>query len=135
MEIAVAHDIPYAAQATIGNWIDFVKKAEKAHNTRGPSVLVVLSPCVLFWGIPTSSPVAITKAAIDTCFWPLYEVEDGNYKLNYKPPQKLPITEFIKTQSRFRHLLKPEYKDIVDNIQSHIDRDWAKVLKLTGECG
>ncbi|MBN2517481.1 MAG: pyruvate ferredoxin oxidoreductase [Candidatus Altiarchaeota archaeon] len=133
MEICVAHNIPYAAQATVGNWFDFMKKAEKALNTRGPTVLVVLSPCILFWGINTNSAISVTKAAMDTCFWPIYEVENGQYKLSYKPAEKKPITEFIKTQSRFRHLLKPEYKPIVDQIQAHVDKDWEKLLKLCGQ--
>ncbi|NIA03745.1 MAG: pyruvate ferredoxin oxidoreductase [Nitrospiraceae bacterium] len=129
-KIAVAHNIPYVAQASISNWADLLRKAEKAFAVKGPAVIVVLSPCIPLWKIPSDSAVRISKLAVETNFWPLYEVENGNYKINYKPSKPLPIMEFIKPQGRFRHLLKPENKYIVDNIQKYINRDWNDLLRL-----
>lgn len=129
-KIAVAHNIPYVAQASIGNWFDFLKKAEKALSVKGPAMLIVLSPCVPLWKINTDQAVSVSKLAIETNFWPLYEVENGKYKINYKPKKRAPIINFIKPQGRYKHLLKPENKNILDKLQSYIDKDWDELLAL-----
>lgn len=132
-EICVAHNIPYVAQASPSNVIDLYKKAEKAFEVKGPAVIVVLSPCTALWKYGTDEAIEIAKLAVETRFWPLYEVENGNYKVNYKPAKHTPIEEFLKRQKRFAHLLKPENKGLIEKIQQHIDQEWAKLLKLSGE--
>ncbi|MHC4253453.1 MAG: pyruvate ferredoxin oxidoreductase, partial [Planctomycetota bacterium] len=74
-----------------------------------------------------------SKLAVDTCFWPLYEVEDGNWKLNYKPKEKLPIVEWLKPQGRFKHLFKPENAGMLEEIQAYVDRKWDEILVRCGE--
>ena len=88
----VAHNIPYAAQASVGNWMDLTKKVEKAMTIKGPKFINVLQPCQLGWQYPMKDTVMLGQLAIDACFWPLYEVENGVYKLTYKPKEKMPIT-------------------------------------------
>lgn len=129
-EIAVAHNIPYVAQATIGNWADMMKKAEKAFNVKGPAVLNILTPCILFWKIPTDSAVQISKLAYETNFWPLYEVENGKYTLNYNPPNRKPIEEWMKSQGRFKHLLGNA--EIIEKMQKHYDDEFEKLKKKCG---
>lgn len=75
----------------------------------------------------------ICKLAVDTCYWPLFEVINGEWKLNYKPKTKLPIEDFLKKQGRFKHLFKPENKHLIDEIQKDIDNRWEKLLKKCGE--
>jgi pyruvate ferredoxin oxidoreductase beta subunit len=75
----------------------------------------------------------ICKLAVDTCIWPLYEVENGVWKLNYKPKKKLPVTEYLMPQGRFKHLLTDENKALIDDIQEDIDRKWEELLKRCGE--
>lgn len=133
MKIVLAHNIPYVAQTAVHDWQDLYQKAEKAFAIKGPSFLNVLSPCNLNWKFPTSQVMKISHLAVDTCFWPLYEVENGEYKLNYQPSKKLPITEFLKTQGRFRHLFKPENRGIIKKIQEHVDGEWKKLISLLGE--
>ncbi len=129
-DIAAAHNIPYVAQASIGNWIDMIKKAEKAFAVEGPAVLNILSPCILFWKIPTDSAVQLSKLAYETNFWPLFEVEDGNYKLNHNPKNRKPIEEWMKPQGRFKHLLGD--KKLIKKIQDHVDESFEK---LKARCG
>lgn len=132
-KIMVAHNVPYVAQASVSNLIDLANKAQKAFNTKGPAFLNVQQPCTLGWGYPPAQTIALAKLAVETNYWPLYEVENGKYKLNYKPSQPKPIIEFLKLQSRFKHLMKPEAKPIVDRIQENIDQEWQKLLKLCEE--
>ncbi len=129
-KIAVAHNIPYVAQASLSNLLDLTKKAEKAFSIEGPKFMVVLQPCTLGWGYPPEKTVEIAKLAVDSCFWPLYEVENGVYKISYKPKNKLPVTEFLKTQSRFKHLFRPENAEFLKRIQDDVDRNWNNLLKL-----
>jgi len=129
-KVMVAHNIPYVAQASVGNLIDLTAKAEKAFSIKGPKVLLVLQPCTLGWRYPMDKTIEIAKLAVETKFWPLYEVENGKYKLTYKPSKDVPVIEYIKTQGRFKHLLKPENQHIVDKIQKHVNNEWEKLVKL-----
>jgi len=129
MSIMIAHNIPYAAQTIPGRWNDIVNKVEKAINTDGFSFINVLSPCRLGWPHKPEMAMEITRIAVETCFWPLYECESGKYKLNYKPKEKKPITEWLKLQGRFAHLLKPGNEHIVEEIQKEVDRRWEELLK------
>jgi len=131
--IVVAHNIPYAAQTTIGFWNDVVTKSQKAFDAKGPAFLNVLSMCHRGWRYPQENTLEIAKLAVNTCFWPLYEVENGEYKLTYKPKEKLPITEWLKSQGRFKHLFKPGNEEVIENIQKEVDKRWEKILELCGE--
>lgn len=130
MKIAVAHNIPYVAQATIGNWPDMTMKFKKGIETNGPAVVVVLSPCILLWHIKPDEANTVSRLAIDSCFWPLYEVINGRYVLNYDPgKRKKPIEEFMKPQGRYKHLFKPENRHIIDFIQKRIDEEWEELKR------
>ncbi len=131
--IIAAHNIPYAAQASIWRWSDLIDKAHKAFYTKGPAFLNVLSPCHRGWRFPLEDTIKISKLAVQTNFWPLYEVENGKWKINYKPRERLPITEWMKPQGRYKHLLTPENESIVKEIQQDIDDNWEKLLALSGE--
>lgn len=128
-EIMVAHDIPYVAQSVCGNWMDLTKKVEKAMTIKGPKFMNVLQPCQLGWGYPMDKTVEMGKLAVDTCFWPLYEVENGKYKLNYTPKEKKALVEFLKPQARFRHLFKPANQELLALIQKELDDKWELLNK------
>jgi pyruvate ferredoxin oxidoreductase beta subunit len=130
MEIMVAHDPAYAAQTTVALWNDLVTKVQKALAADGPSFLNVLVPCPLGWQHPGDQTIEVSRLAADTCFWPVYEVENGKYKINHVPKEKLPVEEFLKPQGRFRHLFThPGGKEIIAEIQRHIDAKWALLQK------
>ena len=130
VEICAAHRIPYAAQATAHNTLDLFNKAKKAFAADGPSFIAALQPCTTNWKYDTALTMAYSKLAVETNFWPLYEVENGKVHINYKPKERKPIEEFLKGQGRFRHLFKPENKHVIEEMQKMIDEEWERLLKL-----
>ena len=130
-EIMSAHHIPYVAQSiAINNFKDLYEKSEKAIYTEGPAFLNVFSPCPRGWGYPTEDLMEINKLAIDTCYWPLYEVVNGVYHITYKPKNKLPIEEFLKPQKRFAHLFQPGNEWMIEEFQKEVDERWNHLLEL-----
>lgn len=130
VSIIAGHNIPYIAQASPHNWADLIKKAEKAFNTEGPAFLNIISPCIPGWGMKMDETIELSRLAVETCFWPLYEIEDGEYKLSYDPKdKKKPIEDWLKPQTRFRHLFRPENKELLEKFQKHIDKEWEKLKK------
>jgi pyruvate ferredoxin oxidoreductase beta subunit len=131
--IMAAHDIPYVAQASPHNWRDLMQKVRKAVAVDGPSFINVLASCNRGWRHEMSDTLEIQRLAVETCFWPLYEVENGEWRITYKPKEKLPITEFLKVQGRFRHLFRPENEHLIQELQEEVDRRWQRLLWLAGE--
>lgn len=130
-EIMVSHHIPYVAQTMgVNTFQDLYEKAEKAIYTEGPAFLNVFAPCPRGWGYPTEDLMEINKLAMNTCYWPLYEVIDGKYHINYKPKNKLPIEEFLRPQKRFAHLFKPGNEWMIDEFQKEVDKRWESLLAL-----
>ncbi|MCP5048022.1 MAG: pyruvate ferredoxin oxidoreductase [bacterium] len=127
--IIAAHRIPYVAQSAPWIWQDLYKKAERAFEVPGPAYLNVLTPCPDEWKTPTHISIQLTKLAADTCVWPIFEIRHGDQvTVNYKPKQKLPVTEWFKSQARFKHLLTQENKWIVEKIQEEVDKNWDILL-------
>ncbi len=132
--IMASHNIPYVAQsAPFRNLKDLYEKAEKAIYTPGPAFLNVLAPCPRGWRYNTPQLMEIVRLAIETCVWPLYEVVEGKFILNYKPKNKLPVVEYLKPQARFRHLFTKENEGLIEEIQKEVDRRWNRLLELCGE--
>ena len=130
-KIMVGHHIPYVAQTIAYMYFkDLYEKAEKAIYTEGPAFLNVLSPCPRGWGYPTEDLMKINKLAVETCYWPLYEVVNGVYHISYKPAKKLPIEEFLKPQKRFRHMFKPGNEWMIEDFQRIVDERWQELLDL-----
>ena len=130
-EIMVKHNIPYIAQtAMIGNFKDIYEKAEKAIYTEGPAFINTLAPCPRGWGYEPSDLIQLEKYAVDSCFWPLYEVVNGVYKITYKPVKKLPVEEFLKPQRRFKHLFEPGNEWMIEEIQQEVDKKWNYLLEM-----
>lgn len=131
--IVAAHDVPYVAQSGVGSWIDLTRKVEKAMTYKGPKFINCLQPCRLGWGYPEEETVDIGKLAADTCIWPYYEVEQGKWKLTYKPKDKKPVVEYLKKQSRYKHLFRPGNEQLLNDIQQYVDRKWDELLVRCGE--
>ena len=128
-QIVVAHGSPYVAQTTfLGNFKDFHEKAHKAIYTEGPTFVKVLCPCPRGWQYSAELLPEICRLAVDTCIWPLYEVENGEYHLTYMPKKKLPVEEFMKLQGRFRHCFKPGNEWTIEAAQNYVDEKWEALL-------
>ena len=128
-EIMVAHGIPYVAQTTyVGNMKDLHDKAHKAIYTPGAAFLNVLSPCPRGWRYPAEDLAKITKLAVDTCVWPMFEVVEGEYHLTYEPKEKLPVADFMKVQGRFKHCFEKGNEWILEEAQAWVDKKWEKLL-------
>ncbi len=127
--IAVAHHIPYVGQSSISHWHDLSQKVKKAVAKDGPSFLNVLSTCQLGWQHEPREAVKIAQLAVDTCFWPLYEIENGRYNLTHRPPEKLNIKKWLSTQGRFKHLFENGNEDHLAAIQQQVDEDWERLLE------
>lgn len=131
--ILVSHNIGYIAQASIHNPVDLANKLKKGIEHEGPAFLNVLSPCIPGWKIGADMAVEVARAGVECCYWPLYEVIDGDYKLTYEPKRKLPVSEWISMQGRFRHLRKPEQSAVVEEMQRQIDRNWENIKSRAGK--
>ncbi len=123
-EIMVAHKIPYVATATIAYPEDFIKKLKKAKEIKGPKFFQVFSPCPTGWRVPPNKSVEVSKMAVLSKAFPLYEVEHGKYRITVKPKKFVPMKDYLKMQGRFRHLTEEE----IERIQEEVDRNWEELL-------
>jgi pyruvate ferredoxin oxidoreductase beta subunit len=137
--IMVEHDAPYVATASPAYWRDLISKVKKGLEVEGPAFLHAIAPCPRGWRHPTDISIQLAKLAVETCFFPLWECEDGEYKLSSpsmryvkRPEQKKPVKEYLKLQGRFRHLFNPEKTEIIEKIQKHVDKEWKRILKRAG---
>jgi pyruvate ferredoxin oxidoreductase beta subunit len=124
--IAAAHNIPYVATACPSYHRDLAMKVKKAMAVKGPSYIQVLSPCPTGWRCPTDNAVEVGRSAVQCGMYPLYEVENGKYKINVSPEQLKPVAEYLKGQGRFRHLSETD----INKIQEKVNQDWAKLNQL-----
>ena len=128
--VIAAHNVPYVAQTTfVKNFKDIHVKSEKAIYTPGAAFLNVLAPCPRGWRYDMADILNICQLAVDTCFWPLFEVVEGEWIVNYTPKKKLPIEDFLRPQGRFKHLFKPGKEQLIADIQAEVDRRWEELLK------
>ena len=127
--IIAAHHIPYVAQASISHWKDLTDKAEKAFSVKGPAFLNVFAPCPRGWRIPSDQSVAIARLAVQTGFWPMFEVEDGHWRQTVKVHNRKPVEEFLKPQGRFKHLFTEGNEGVLAGVQTELDRNWDYIMR------
>ncbi|MBI4336753.1 MAG: pyruvate ferredoxin oxidoreductase [Chloroflexi bacterium] len=130
--IVAAHHIPYVAQAAPHHWKDLMAKVQKAAAKQGPAFINVLAPCNRGWRFEPEETIRLSRLAADTCVWPLFEVDEGAWKLSYRPAQKRPIVDWLKAQGRFSHLLDPQRQDLALEVQSRVDQEWQQLLSRCG---
>lgn len=123
--IIAAHGIPYVGQSTVGHWKDLVSKAEKAFACDGPAFLNVMAPCPRGWRIKSDETLEICRLAVDTKFWPLFEVENGVWKLTPVKEKNLkPLEDFLRPQGRFKHLFKPGNEALLEELKADVEQYW-----------
>lgn len=127
--IIADHDVAYVGQSTFTlNFNDLHQKAEKAIYTEGASFLNIMTPCPRGWRYPTEDIMEICRLAVETCYWPMFEVKHGKWRLTYEPKKKLPIEDFLRMQGRFKHLFKPGNEHLIEQFQAEVDRRWEDLL-------
>jgi pyruvate ferredoxin oxidoreductase beta subunit len=115
--IMAAHGVPYVATASISYPEDFMKKVKKAAEVDGPAYIHLQQPCTTGWGYSPSKTIELGRLAVETGSWILYEIEDGEFKVTYRPIQRKSVNEYLDAQKRFKHLTDMEK----EMIQSHVD--------------
>jgi pyruvate ferredoxin oxidoreductase beta subunit len=134
--IIADHGVAYAAQGSVSEWKDLTAKAEKAFAVDGPAFLLVFAPCPRGWRIPYNKSIEVASLAVKTGYWPLFEVEDGEWRMTTRRvtrENRLPVEEFLKPQGRFKHLFKEENADLLAEIQADVDRYLDYVMKRCGQ--
>lgn len=129
-DIIAAHNIPYVAQCSPSNFADLMKKAHRAFEVDGPAFLNCISACPTSWKTKPEKGLEILQKGVDSCFWPLFEVDHGVWKINYKPKTKLSVDSWFENQGRFKHMLKEENKFLRDEFQENVDKNWEKLLRM-----
>jgi len=123
VEICAAHNIPYAATACPSYPFDFMNKVKKASEMKGPAYIHVHTVCPTGWRCASNRTIEVGKLAVETGVFPLYEIENGGYRLNVDPAKLKPVDEYLKTQGRFRHLSPGD----IEKIQERVNEEWAKL--------
>lgn len=138
-DIMVAHDMPYVATASPHYWRDLITKARKGIEVDGPAFLHAFAPCPRGWRSDPSKSIEISRMAVETCTFPLWEAINGEYQLSapskviaLRPERKKPVREYLKMQGRFRHLFTPKFEKIIHEIQQITDQRWQRLLKKCG---
>ena len=138
--IMAAHGIPYTAQVAPHAWRDLIQKSQKAFECDGPSFINAIAPCPRGWRFPSDETIAISKLAVETCIWPLYEVENGteytlsseSLKIAEGKAEKKSVSDWIDSQGRFKHLKDEKWASVVESMQAEVDKKWKNLLKLCG---
>lgn len=126
VEIMAAHGIPYAASACACFPDDLRTKITEAKKIKGMKYIHILSPCPTGWRFPERLTPNVGRLAVETKYYPLYEVRNGQYRITHSP-KDLPVTEYLKTQGRFRHLSAEE----TEKVQKEVDKSWARLVRRT----
>ena len=138
-QIMAATGIPYVATVAESNPTDFIKKAAKAAHyakTTGTAYVKAISACPLNWNDKPATERRVIEAAVNCCYFPLYEVEQGITHLSYDPEKtgkKIPVLDWLSMMGRTKHLQKEQYADVVERLQKEIDRRFTALKKRAEE--
>jgi len=127
--IMAAHGIPYVATLAAGSvpmLRDFRAKVERAAEVRGFRFLHVLGACPPGWRYPTAQSTEISRLAVESRYFPLFECDAGEWRITYRPKHPVPVRDFLETQGRFAHLTDER----IETIQAHVDARWEALAAL-----
>jgi pyruvate ferredoxin oxidoreductase beta subunit len=138
--IMVAHDIPYVATASPYYWKDLLTKVRKGLEVEGPAFLHVFAPCPRGWRSDPAKSMEYSKLAVETCVFSVWESVNGKCQLStpskliaLAPQKKKPVADYLQGQGRFRHMFKPQNKELLEEVQRVTDVRWERVLEICGE--
>ncbi|MEJ5999293.1 thiamine pyrophosphate-dependent enzyme [Paucibacter soli] len=132
--IAMAHEIPYVATATVADLRDLEAKVERAMSMRGARYLHILVPCPLGWGAASSETIRLARLARETGIFPVFEAEHGEITRVTKIRHRVPVDEYLKPQKRFAHLFgTPGQPEMLARIQADADKNIRRFQLLDSE--
>jgi len=123
-EIIAAHNVPYVATACHSYPLDFMNKVKKAREVEGPSYIHCLTVCPTGWRTASEETIKLGRLAVETGVFPLYEIEEGKYRMTVKPDKLRSVEDYLKPQGRFRHLTP----DSIQKIQDRVIMEYNKLL-------
>ena len=127
--IAAAHGIPYVATACPSYPFDLMDKVAKGVAVQGPAYVHILSVCPTGWRSATDTVIKLGRLAVETGMFPLYEVENGQYKMSLDLPELRPVKDYLKQQGRFRHLSD----DNINVIQERVAEEYYKLVEKAND--
>ncbi len=130
MGIIAAHNIPYAATASLAFMEDFRNKIKRAKETEGFRLLMIDGPCPPGHKTEPEMSISVARLAVQTNIFPLFEVERQKYTINHSPEKFIPVEECMKLQGRYRHLFKNGSSEILKQIQEYTDMNWKRLKDL-----
>jgi pyruvate ferredoxin oxidoreductase beta subunit len=135
--IAMAHEIPYVATATVADLHDLEHKVTTAMQLHGSRYLHVLVPCPLGWGSSPADTVRVARLATESGFFPVFEARDGEVTGVRRIRRQVPVADYLRLQARFAHLFgdpgRPGHPEVVDRLQRQADRSIAHFRLLEEE--
>jgi len=132
--IAMAHEIPYVATATVADLRDLENKVEKAMSLHGARYLHILVPCPLGWGSASADTIKLARLARETGIFPVFEAEHGEVTHVTPIRRRVPVEDYLKPQKRFAHLFGPNgHPEMLARIQADADRNIRRFKLLDDE--
>jgi pyruvate/2-oxoacid:ferredoxin oxidoreductase beta subunit len=126
MWIMMGHGVPYAATATIGYPDDLIAKVKKATGIKGFRFLHILTPCVPGWGYRSELTVELSRLAVETNLFPLFEIEHGTRVIISKKPKPKPLEEYVEAQGRFKHMTAAD----IAELRAFMEERWERLQYL-----
>jgi pyruvate ferredoxin oxidoreductase beta subunit len=131
VSIVVGHRAPYAATAAVSHWRDLMNKVRKALSMDGPTFLHVMAPCTRGWRFDSARTVRMARLAVETRFFPLYEVEGGVYRITFPVASPKPVEEYLKAQGRYSHLFLPQNATELETIKKEVEENYRRLERLS----
>ncbi len=124
-DMMIAQGVPYVATATIAYPEDLIRKIKAAQRVAGPKFFQILSPCPTGWYYPPERTVEVSRLAVQSRMFPLYEFSGGHFKLS-RPGKPVTVREYVSGQDRFSHLTDQE----IASLQDMVEERWNRLLQL-----
>ncbi len=123
-DLMISQGVPYVATGSVAFPEDLEKKIARAKSIKGPKFIQILTPCPPGWYYNSSKTVELSRLAVESRFFPLFESREGRFTL-FKPNKIVPVSEYLKVQGRFKHLNDEEIREI----EASVEKRWKTLLR------